>query len=164
MSKIEDPAPTSSSPLEAESFRFQLPGRLEYREALLQFMVFLCHELEQQKNISPDFTHRLISSFMEAYNNAVVHASGTGPLAVTIELDVGLDKIRLQVTNTGPPVIAPKPTSADLDTLPEHGMGLFIIKSFMDSVRYDRIGHQNVIIMEKRFPNPSVETGKIGSK
>ena len=45
-------------------------------------------------------------------------------------------------------------SSPDLDALPESGMGIYIIKSFMDEVTYrssDRPGAPNVLSMTKHF-------------
>ena len=45
------------------------------------------------------------------------------------------------------PELVPAP---DLESLPEGGMGLFIMRSFMDEVRYQRsLDGKNVLIMQK---------------
>ena len=44
----------------------------------------------------------------------------------------------------------PPPTlDGGVDSLPEGGMGLFIMRSFMDRVEFARDQHKNVLTMEK---------------
>ena len=46
--------------------------------------------------------------------------------------------------------LVPPPTlDGGVDSLPEGGMGLFIMRSFMDRVEFARDQHKNVLTMEK---------------
>jgi serine/threonine-protein kinase RsbW len=133
-----------------EEFRFVTPGRLEYRDAAKAFLAYVCDRLVGRDAMPEDIGHRVISAFVEAFNNAVIHAyQGQVAGPVEVELSVSADRLSLKVIDEGvsfAPEDVPEP---DLDALPEGGMGLFIMKSFMDHVEYHREDGRNVLTMEK---------------
>ncbi len=139
-----------------ERFQFVLPARLEYREAARAFLAYVCGRLSQRGALPADAGHRVISAFVEAFNNAVIHAySGQPAGSIDVSLEVGNGRLRVEVRDQGvsfTPESVPEP---DLDALPEGGMGLFIIRNFMDDVRYEREESHNVLIMEKTLVPPS---------
>ncbi len=144
------PANGGPDPISEEEFRFVMPGRLEYREAARAFLSFVCERLSHRSGLSQDVGYRVISAFVEAYNNAVIHAyKGEREGPVEVELSVRPDRLRLRIIDEGAgftPAAVPEP---DLDALPEGGMGLFIMRSFMDNVEYTRDGDRNVLVMDK---------------
>lgn len=93
--------------------------------------------------LSDDFVMQVVSAFSEAFNNLAIHGYG-GKASGRIEIEVipiasdADDKsgsLVIKLTDTG----APFDPSGHLelpDELPERGMGLFIIRSFVDEVRY----------------------------
>lgn len=145
-------APTQGQPAQDgdEVFRFVLPGRLEYRDAARTFLSFVCDRLVKTQVLPEDLGHRVISAFIEAFNNAVIHAYRGRPVGpVEVELAVGHERLALKIIDEGRgfrPENVPEP---DLDALPEGGMGLFIMRSFMDSVEYHREQDKNVLTMVK---------------
>lgn len=138
--------------LRPEVFRFVLPGRLEYRDAAKAFVSYLCEQLVQEKGTASDLGHQVISAFVEAFNNAVLHGQARpgDPTPVEIELTVGPAELTLSVSDEGggfEPELVPDP---DLESLPEGGMGLYIMRSFMDDVQYRRTPEgKNVLTMHK---------------
>ena len=150
------PEPSASGPrghaLVAEQFRFELPGRLEYRDAARAFLAHVCDRLAHRGSLPEDAGHRVISAFVEAFNNAVIHAyEGRNPGPVRVELDVDEARLRVRIIDQGSAFALEEVPEPDLDALPEGGLGLFIIRNFMDDVRYERIDQENVLTMEKRF-------------
>jgi len=137
---------------ERSRFRFELPGRLEYRDAARAFLAHVCDHLAQRGQLPPDAGHRVISAFVEAFNNCVIHAyADMAPGPVEVELEVGEDALSVRVVDHGQafsPDEVPKP---NLAALPEGGLGLFIIRNFMDQVSYAREDGANVLTMIKRF-------------
>jgi serine/threonine-protein kinase RsbW len=135
---------------ETELFRFVIPSRLEYRDAAKAFIAYICERVARRRALPEDLGHRVISAFVEAFNNAVIHGyEGHAGGLVEVELEVSAKKLSLKVIDEGrgfKPDAVPEP---DLDALPEGGMGLFIMKSFMDSVDYRRVQGKNVLTMEK---------------
>jgi serine/threonine-protein kinase RsbW len=135
-----------------ECFRFVLPGRLEYRDAARAFLAYVCDQLTKQDKLPADVGHRVISSFVEAFNNAVIHAyKDLDPGAVEVDMEVFRDLLRVKISDRGRSFVPDRVPEPDLDALPEGGLGLFIIRNFMDRVQYERVGDINVLVMEKRL-------------
>lgn len=136
----------------AERFRFGLPARLEYRDAVRSFLSHVCAQLVQQGILSEKDGHGVVSAFVEAFNNAVIHAydgHAAGPIEVAMSVDPRV--LQVEVRDAGRTFVPDDVPEPDLDALPEGGLGLFIIRSFMDEVRYERRGLQNVLMMRKRL-------------
>jgi anti-sigma regulatory factor (Ser/Thr protein kinase) len=147
-SQLSD-APSADSH-EVERFRFVVPGRLEYRDAARAFLAYVCDRLAGRGRLPPDLGHRVISAFVEAFNNAVIHAYDNGdPGPVEVEMEVHEDHLCVRILDEGQTFVPEKVPEPDLDALPEGGLGLFIIRNFMDRVRYERSGDKNVLTMEK---------------
>lgn len=97
--------------------------------------------------------YQFVSAFGEAFNNAVQHgynnAAHPGPLQIEVRWDT--DNITVKLTDEAPcfdPSAVPPP---ELDSLPECGMGLFIIRAFVDEFDY-KPGPPNVLSLTKRLP------------
>ena len=91
-----------------------------------------------------------MSAFGEAFNNIAVHAYVDGAFG-PVEIDVAWNDLELRVTlldwgKTFDPAAIAEP---NLDTLPEGGLGLFIIRHCVDIVDY-RPGPPNVLRLVKR--------------
>lgn len=85
-----------------------------------------------------DFAAEVVSAFSEAFNNIAIHGyADTEPGDISIEIETSAEAITIRIADTGRTfervsAFAPRP-----ERLPESGMGLFIIQSFMDSVVYE---------------------------
>lgn len=93
----------------------------------------------------------------EALNNVIKHAYKENP-AGKIDLEYSYDKNEIAIkieddgsirTNFAEPVLVYDP--ADINSLPEGGMGLFIIKNLMDFTAYEREEGRNRFIMKKNI-------------
>lgn len=142
--------PQENAAQDAEFFRFLVPGKLAYRDAARAFLAYVCDQLGKRGRLAPDVGHRVISSFVEGFNNAVIHAyKGLPPGPIEVMMEVDARRLRVQIADEGrtfDPKDVPEP---DLESLPEGGLGLFIMKNFMDSVHYERVEDRNVLTMEK---------------
>lgn len=157
------PTTSGSQPQSAERFSFGLPARLEYRDAVRTFLSHICTQLVSTGVLSEKDGHGVVSAFVEAFNNAVIHAYEghlPGPIEVSMSVDPRL--LQVEVRDAGRTFVPEEVPEPDLDSLPEGGLGLFIIRNFMDEVRYERRGLQNVLMMRKRLgssaaahPHPS---------
>jgi serine/threonine-protein kinase RsbW len=146
-----------------QTFCFTVPACLEYRDAARGFLAFICDELVMKNAMPVEAAHHITSAFIEAFNNSVVHAyRGTTAGSVDLRLQVSPYQLQLELAETGRPFRAESIQEPDLDALPEGGLGLFIIRRFMDRVSYRREGERNVLRMEKDLPNPpeSAEMGR----
>ncbi|MEO1228398.1 MAG: ATP-binding protein [Myxococcota bacterium] len=144
--------PSSGRSIGAERFRFGVPARLEYRDAVRSFLSHICEQLVQRGTLSEKDGHGVVSAFVEAFNNAVIHAyegHAAGPIEVAMSVDPRV--LQVEVRDGGHTFVPDDVPEPDLDALPEGGLGLFIIRNFMDEVRYERRGLQNVLMMRKRL-------------
>jgi len=93
----------------------------------------------------------------EAFINAVKHGNKMDPAKkVKIEYSVGSDKIEVSVTDEGDgfdPEAVPDPRCGENLYKPE-GRGLFLMKSYMDVVRYDQ--HGNCVYMVRYKEKPPI--------
>lgn len=93
----------------------------------------------------------------EAVNNVIRHAYHRAP-GHPVEIVFTLDDARftIEVSDEGAPM-PPRRTPvldfdpADLEHLPEGGMGLYIIHSVMDQVEYRSRGGRNSLVMTRRL-------------
>lgn len=154
MTRMEAANPSVDGASEPEVFRFVLPGRLEYRDAAKAFLTYICDQLIRDRDTEPDLGHRVISAFVEAFNNAVLHGQRRPgePTPVEVELVVHQGELTISVADRGVGFEPERVPDPDLESLPEGGMGLFIMRSFMDEVRYHRNSDgKNVLTMHKRL-------------
>ena len=128
--------------------RLTVPGTLEYRDVAMR-VVTAAAKLVEAGPAADEFDAQVVSAFGEAFNNIAIHGYSDTSGEIEIEIDVQRDRIRLRILDRGKsfdPLEVPAP---ELDALPERGMGLFIIKSFVDEVTYTP-GDPNVLVLEKR--------------
>jgi serine/threonine-protein kinase RsbW len=122
-------------------------------------------EIEAGRDSADDeFEAQTVSAFGEAFNNIAIHSYRAGPpgdVDIEIESDGGGIVIRLMDTGTSfdPASVIPP----DMEDLPESGMGLFIMHSFMDEVEY-RPGSPNVLRLVKRRDTGSHLSGDGGER
>ena len=97
---------------------------------------------------------------VEAVNNAIVHAyrrqdGGRVEAAITLHQD----RITFEISDFGVAIrdFAPRTLEFDPDeiaTLPENGMGLFIIQTIMDEVSYRSENGRNTLCFCRYFNQP----------
>ncbi len=157
--------PTSEDPREGEAFHFVLPGRLEYRDAARAFLAYVCERMASRGLMPADVGHRVISAFVEAFNNAVIHAyKDRAPGPVQVDLNVNPQRLLVMISDEGKTFVPDRVAEPDLDALPEGGLGLFIIRNFMDEVSYERVGDRNVLTMAKSLTPVAIDPGANGAK
>jgi serine/threonine-protein kinase RsbW len=130
-----------------------LPAQLEYRDLALRTVSAACKLVGRSHPASARaaFRNQVVSAFSEAFNNVVLHAyDGTGTGRLRVRIVTGEDDIRIVITDRGRPFDLKKVPAPDLAELPEQGMGIFIMRSFMDEVSY-RPGPPNVLVLIKSF-------------
>jgi len=100
-------------------------------------------------------SHHLELCVVEAVTNVTKHAyhSEAGHL-VEVDILVYPDRLTFRVCDSGESMDLSKVAPLDFDpfkveTLPERGMGVFILKSIMDEISYEVVNGQNVLIMSK---------------
>jgi serine/threonine-protein kinase RsbW len=134
----------------------EVPGILECRDMVLRTVSAACKLVipnsRTRRSRFSEFSAHLVSAVGEAYNNIVLHGyAGREPGSVQVRIENRPDSVEVVIKDTGmsyDPAEAPLP---DLDSLPESGLGVFIMRSFMDEVRYVP-GSPNVLTLVKRLP------------
>ncbi len=134
----------------------QIPALLAYRDVAMRVVSASCKVFATGSvRMAPQaFQDEVVSALGEAFNNTVIHAyRGRDDGRVTIEIEPRTDVLEIRVIDDGTsfdPASIPDPVLGDL---PESGMGLFIIRSFMDEVLY-RSGPPNVLLLRKSLLTP----------
>ena len=96
-------------------------------------------------------------SLAEALNNIIKHAyKGNANNSINVSLDISgkrfevvLEDFGIPRENIGEPTLNFDPS--DIESLPEGGMGLFIINHLMDENKYERIGNKNIFTLVKNI-------------
>jgi serine/threonine-protein kinase RsbW len=96
------------------------------------------------------FRHEFVTAFGEAFNNIVIHGyrdRSDGMLDVEAELTP--QRITLRLKDNGHACDLGEIKTPDLDSMPEGGMGVFMIYALVDEVVYQS-GIPNVLSLTKR--------------
>lgn len=145
----------------------RVPGELRYRGLVVRTIAATCKLAREGKDspaetdpdtdldLSDKFDAELVSASSEAFNNIALHAYGGGkPGDVEIEAEVTSDHLLVRIKDYGESLNRSSVDDPDLDSLPEGGMGLFIVESFVDEFSY-QAGKPNVWSLKKNLPRGS---------
>lgn len=103
----------------------------------MRVLAAACRQVEGERSDGwLEFEQHVVSAFGEAFNNVVMHAYPNGEGELTIELDPRCDGITIRVIDQGIGFDAAEVAPPDLDALPTSGLGLYIMRSFMDDFAY----------------------------
>ncbi len=131
--------------------RLEVQGILDHRDVALRTVSAACRLpfRGSRGDRFQEFRSHVVSAVGEAFNNIAIHGyRGRSPGVVEIEVAASQDELSVELRDYGEsydPNVAPTP---DLNTLPESGLGVFIMKSFMDRVEYTP-GAPNVLRLTK---------------
>jgi serine/threonine-protein kinase RsbW len=135
--------------------RVEVPGELAYRRVLLRTVAATCKvaitRVCGRRAPANGFSHQVVSAVSEAFNNIALHCYRDQPSdIVRMSMTIGADNLQIRMEDYGTsfdPLSAGLP---DLKALPESGLGIYIMRSFMDEVTY-RPGRPNVLVLRKRI-------------
>jgi serine/threonine-protein kinase RsbW len=125
----------------------RFPAVLTYRPIAIDLVSALVQQVE---GASTDFRHELVTAFGEAFNNIAIHGYRDRADGM-LELEALLlrDSITLHLRDNGREVDFSRVEPPDLASMPESGMGVFMIQALVDEVDY-RAGSPNVLSLTKR--------------
>ena len=136
-----------------QRIRLTIKSRLEDIPLLSAAVRGICSNVSFHKTV----LNQIEVSVVEAVANSIQHAYKSKP-CYHVELVATLDSegITFLVCDTGSKLgqISESDASFDpecLETVPERGFGLKIIRGFMDEVRYRFLKGRNIMIMRKDF-------------
>jgi serine/threonine-protein kinase RsbW len=131
-----------------------VPGLLKYRDLAVRTVAAVCKLAYDERGPGsrrpgPGFDDEVVSAFGEAFNNIALHGYRDRPAGdVEIEMHLTPDRLVVRLIDYGHSFDPDTVREPDLAALPESGLGLFIIRSFMDAVAYTP-GQPNVLAMTK---------------
>lgn len=125
----------------------KFPASLDYRPVAIDLVSALVQQVELADR---DFRNEIVTAFGEAFNNIVIHGyRGRPDGMIEVEAEMIADRMTLRLIDTGQPVAFDLVKAPDLDSMPESGMGVFMIHSLVDDVLYSG-GPPNVLSLSKR--------------
>jgi serine/threonine-protein kinase RsbW len=133
----------------------RVSATLAYRELASRTVATVC-KMSGRRTATAEsagrFTNELVSAVGEAFNNVVLHAyAEREPGEVELRLRWTDAAVVVEMRDWGQPFDLAAVSEPDLDQGQESGMGVFIIRSFVDEVAYTA-GQPNVLTLTKRFP------------
>ncbi len=129
---------------------FRLAARIEFRPAAIEWLSTL---LDHGIADNPQFRYEMITAFGEAFNNIVIHGyEGRSDGMLDVEAELGHDRLTVRLIDTGASVDFSHVPAPDLESMPEGGMGVFMIHALVDEVGY-RAGTVNVLSLTKLIPS-----------
>lgn len=136
--------------------RLKVPCSVEYRDLAMRLVAGACELVHVRKRetangrwlTDQEFDEKVISAFGEAFTNVVLHGAGPEGGDLEIEIEPHADRLTIRLIDQGRPFEISSVPAPDLDALPESGLGLFIMRSWMDDVSYEP-GSPNVLSLTK---------------
>jgi anti-sigma regulatory factor (Ser/Thr protein kinase) len=132
--------------------RLQLLGILEHRDVALRAVSTACKLVtpRPQGRAWNEFQMQVVSAVGEAFNNIVLHGyAGRKEGSIDLRIQTRRGHIRIELRDWGSgfdPTEVPAPA---FETLPESGLGLFIMQSFTEMAY--RLGRPNLLTLSKRY-------------
>ena len=126
---------------------FRLRASLAHRSLAIDLVSTL---VDHVKSADRDFRNAITTAFGEAFNNVVIHGyrNRTDGM-LDVEAELGSDHMTLRLIDDGVQADLSSVTPPDLSTLPEGGLGIFMIHALVDEVVYNS-GPRNVLSLTKR--------------
>jgi serine/threonine-protein kinase RsbW len=145
---LTPPKSNDSGEAHAARVTFRLQASLEYRHLAIDIVSTLLAHVDTADS---KFRHEMLTAFGEAFNNIVTHGyADRVDGMLDVEAEVSPLQITLSLIDSGRRVDFARVSPPDLDSMPEGGMGVFMIYAFVDEVTY-RAGDQNVLSLTKRM-------------
>jgi serine/threonine-protein kinase RsbW len=126
---------------------FQVQALIAHRHLVLNMVSALLSYVEAADR---QFHDEMITAFGEAFNNIVTHGYfGRSDGMIDVVADLRADEVTIRLMDTGLEVDFASVVAPDLDSMPEGGMGVFMIRALVDEVTYQG-GAVNVLSLTKR--------------
>jgi len=148
-----DPAAAEAKIVGVKVVSIIVPGEIGFRGLVSRTLAAVCTMACPIHPAGDVFRYELVSAVGEAFNNAVFHAYALtrGDVCLTVSFDSVRIVVELEETGEAfHPEAVPELAG---DEPQESGMGLFIIRSFVDELLYTP-GPPNRLRMVKLLPKP----------
>lgn len=125
----------------------RFPALLDYRPVAIELVSTL---IQQVHGADRDFRNEMVTAFGEAFNNIVIHGyRGRVDGMLDVEAEAEPNQFTLRLMDTGREVDFGDVAVPDLTSMPESGMGVYMMHALVDEVVY-RGGSPNVLSLIKR--------------
>lgn len=135
----------------------RVPNKTRYLRLIGRIGENIAKALEKYGGNREELAYHINLVLTESIANAMLHANKKDPrkeVHITISLHGGSLNIKVFDQGQGFDLNTLKPPK--LESLDEHGRGIFIIRSLMDEVSYRRLEEGNVLEMVKFLPEDSL--------
>jgi serine/threonine-protein kinase RsbW len=131
---------------------FRLAACLAHRSLAIDLVSTL---VEHVSTADRGFRNAITTAFGEAFNNVVIHSyrNRTDGM-LDVEAELSSDHMTLKLMDDGLQADLTKVSPPNLDTLPEGGLGIFMMQALVDEVVYNS-GTPNVLSLTKRPTTPA---------
>lgn len=143
----------------ADRLSITVPSDLRYRDAVGALIQQVCSRL-QPGDRGQSLGFQVVSAFNEAFNNVCRHAyEDPGEIEILLEIR-GLELV-IELRDEGRIFDFNSVEMPDLMEMPESGLGIFIIRSFMTEVEYrpGAAGAKNVLRMVRTLDETQMTAG-----
>lgn len=144
------------APQSRQIIHVKVEGRLTRRDLALRRVSAACRAVLATTGRPTDrrrLVLHMISAVGEAFNNIALHGYRDDATPGAVEIDVSFDQqagLAVEMRDYGRSFDPRSAVPPKLDTLPESGMGAFIMNTLMDEIEY-RPGRPNVLTLVKRL-------------
>jgi serine/threonine-protein kinase RsbW len=136
-------------------FELAVESSLEYLPRISEFITQTMRQLNIQNS---KYIYEVRLSVDEACTNVIEHAysnKNNGRIVIRCMLSSTGDQFVVQIIDWGKsfdPTSVPKPdTQSSLNDRREGGLGVFLMREFMDSIKYTSIQNENKLVMVKNL-------------
>ena len=135
--------------------QIRVPNQTRYLSLIGRLSEELAAQLQNHADDQDALANQINVVLTEALVNAIRHANANDPdEMVEIKISIADKELLLQVFDHGKGFDLNSTSDTSLDTgdeLEDHGRGLYIMRSLMDSVSYYPVKGGNVLEMRKKF-------------
>lgn len=134
-----------------EEIRLTFPRKVSYLLFATSISKQICQQIKECRE-DKSFASDVELCVSEACTNAIKYGRSTErDDMITLYFEIHPDKLVIKVQDKGSGFNLKSLPDPDLNSLPEHGYGLYIIRSKMDDVEYSRTEKGNFLTMIKSF-------------
>ena len=127
-----------------------IPTQTKYLDLIGSIGEHIAKDLEDFSGDRDALAYHLNLVLTEATTNAIKHANSKDPKdTVRINIDIQEQELIIRVYDHGQGFDLETIPSPDFDHPKEGGMGLFFIRTLMDSVTYKNLGDSNILEIRK---------------
>jgi serine/threonine-protein kinase RsbW len=129
----------------------EVPAKIACRKVVMRTVSAVCRLNHASTRAQDSFCMALLSAVGEAYNNIVLHGyCGRTPGPFQMKIRNCPECVRVEIRDTGESYDPNQASCPDLESLPESGIGIFLMRSMVDEVSYVA-GCPNVLTLVKRL-------------